>query len=82
MICSHRLAAVFGVLITILVATGARAQVGQGLLDANSAPEQALGALPHMTPAIVQAMVAQRPFASVTQLHTCLLYTSPSPRDS
>ena len=73
MISKHRLAALFGVLVTILVATGARAQVGQGLLDANSAPEQALGALPHMTPAIVTAMVAQRPFVSVTQLNTFLL---------
>ena len=73
MITKHRLAAVIGVLITILVATGARAQVGQGLLDANSAPETALAALPHMTPAIVAAMVAQRPFASIIQLNTFLL---------
>ena len=41
MIRRHQLAAVFGVLVTFLVATGTRAQVGQGLLDANSAPEQA-----------------------------------------
>lgn len=47
-------------------------QVGKGLLDANTATEAQLTALPGMTPAIVKAMVAARPFASVVELNTFL----------
>jgi DNA uptake protein ComE-like DNA-binding protein len=49
--------------------TAARGQVGQGLLDINTASEQQLTALPHMTPAIVAGLVAARPFASIVDVH-------------
>lgn len=45
-----------------------RGQVGQGILDANTATEAELTALPGMTPAIVKALVAARPFGSVVEL--------------
>ena len=46
----------------------ARAQVGKslGVVDANTAPEKDLLAMPHMTPAIVKALIEKRPFASIT----------------
>ena len=51
------------------------AQVGksQGVVDANSAPEKDLSTLPGMTPAIVKAVVARRPFMSAVELNTFLL---------
>jgi DNA uptake protein ComE-like DNA-binding protein len=48
------------------------AQVGKGLLDANTATEAQLTALPGMTPAIVKALVAARPFGNVVELNTFL----------
>ncbi|MEO8522065.1 MAG: hypothetical protein ABI603_11920 [Acidobacteriota bacterium] len=53
----------------------AAAQVGksQGVVDANTAPEKDLAAMPHMTPAITAALVAARPFASITELNAFLL---------
>jgi DNA uptake protein ComE-like DNA-binding protein len=59
--------------IVLLAGASAPAQVGKGLLDPNVASEQELGALPHMTPAIVKALVAQRPFMSATDLNAFLL---------
>ncbi len=50
-----------------------RGQVGAGLLDPNVAPEAQLGALPHMTPAIVKALMEKRPFGNVVELNTFLL---------
>lgn len=47
-------------------------QVGKGLLDANTATEAQLTALPGMTADIVKALVAARPFASVVDLNTFL----------
>lgn len=58
-------------LITALFVTAPlalRGQVGQGILDANTATEAELTALPGMTPAIVKALVAARPFGSVVEL--------------
>jgi len=49
------------------------AQVAKGLVDPNVAAEKDLQALPHMTPAIVKAMMAKRPFMSVTELNAFLL---------
>jgi hypothetical protein len=40
-----------------VVAAPVRAQVGQGLLDVNTASEQQITALPHMTPAVVKGMM-------------------------
>jgi DNA uptake protein ComE-like DNA-binding protein len=61
-------------LLVACVAAG-QAQVGksQGVVDANSAPEAALAAMPNMTPAIAKALVSQRPFMSVTDLNTALV---------
>jgi len=51
----------------------ASAQVGKGLLDANSAAESALLGVPNMTPEIVKGLIAKRPFASITDLNGYLL---------
>ena len=68
---SHRCAALL-VFIAVL-ACAAHAQVGKGLIDPNVAPEKELLSLPHLTPAIVKAMMAQRPFASIVDWNTFLL---------
>lgn len=51
------------------------AQVGKslGVVDANVAPEKDLAVLPGLTPAIAKALVAKRPFASITELNAFLL---------
>lgn len=55
-------------------------QVGKGaILDANSAVEKELLTLPHMTPAIVKALLEKRPFASVVELNTFLTGQSLTP---
>lgn len=57
------------------VLDGAAAQVGksQGVVDANTASEKDLAAMPHMTPARAAAVVAGRPFKSITELNALLL---------
>src|SRR5215210_815133 len=52
-----------------------RAQVGKslGVVDANTASEQDLAKMPHMTPAIAKALVGVRPFKSITELNTFLI---------
>ena len=62
-------------LVASLLVAPARAQVGKslGVVDVNTAPEPALLAMPHMTPAIVKALIAARPFASITELNAFLL---------
>jgi DNA uptake protein ComE-like DNA-binding protein len=64
-----------GLLVGLVAATGAQAQVGKslGVVDANTAAEKDLLAMPHMTPAIVKGLIDKRPFASVTDLHAYLL---------
>ena len=51
------------------------AQVGKslGVVDANTASEQELQKMPHMTPAIVKGLIEKRPFASITDLNAYLL---------
>ncbi len=51
------------------------AQVGksQGVVDANTASEQDLAKMPHLTPAIAKALVGVRPFKSITELNTFLI---------
>jgi DNA uptake protein ComE-like DNA-binding protein len=66
------------VLMAIAIAAPAvalRAQVGksQGVVDANTASEQDLAKMPHMTPAIAKALVGVRPFKSITELNTFLI---------
>jgi DNA uptake protein ComE-like DNA-binding protein len=41
------------------------AQVGKGLVDLNTAPEQELAKLPHLKPAVAKGIVEQRPFSSI-----------------
>ena len=45
----------------------------QALLDPNTAAQGELEPLPHMTPAVVQAMIAKRPFKTVLELNAFLL---------
>jgi DNA uptake protein ComE-like DNA-binding protein len=61
------------VAISCLAWTAVGAQVGKGLLDPNIAPEKELLSLPHMSPAIVKAMMAQRPFASIVDWNAFLI---------
>jgi DNA uptake protein ComE-like DNA-binding protein len=49
------------------------AQVGPGLADLNSASESTLASLPHMTPAVVKALVERRPLANIVDMNTFLL---------
>ena len=49
------------------------AQVGKGLLDANTAPEAQLVTIPNITPEIAKGLIAKRPFASITDLNAYLL---------
>ena len=55
-----------------LACSGAFAQVGNnaGILDANLASVEELGALPHMSSALAQSIEEQRPFASASELDT------------
>ncbi len=61
--------------VCLAVASAAFAQVGKslGVVDANTASEQALLAMPNMTPAVVKALLAARPFDDVLALNKFLL---------
>lgn len=63
------------VALTILTAAAPLAQVGTslGVMDINTMNESDLGVLPNLTPAIGKALVAKRPFLSITDLHAFLL---------
>jgi DNA uptake protein ComE-like DNA-binding protein len=76
MITRLRAFAFVAVVATALVFTpAASAQVGKslGVVDANTAPEADLAAMPNMTPAIAKALVAARPFDSIIDLNKFLL---------
>jgi DNA uptake protein ComE-like DNA-binding protein len=60
-------------LIVIGACSAAGAQVGKGLIDPNVASEKELLGLPHMTPAIVKASMAARPFATIVEWNKFLL---------
>ena len=66
------------VALTIAVAANASAQVAKsfGVVDANTIAEKDLAALPNMTPAIAKAVVAKRPFNSITELNAIRGVTS------
>jgi DNA uptake protein ComE-like DNA-binding protein len=70
------------VMLTALGGQALRAQVGKGILDANSASEKDLLALPHMTPAIVKGLMDKRPFASVVDLNAFLTGQGLSAQDA
>jgi DNA uptake protein ComE-like DNA-binding protein len=59
----------------VAVASTAFAQVGKslGVVDVNTASEQALVAMPHMSAPVVKALIAARPFNSIVDLNTFLL---------
>ena len=61
------------VALAAMMVTSPSAQVGKGLLDANTASEAQLSGVPHLTPAIAKALVAKRPFMSIVELNTFLL---------
>ena len=52
-----------------------QAQVGKslGVVDANTAVETNLLAMPHMTPEIVKALIDKRPFTNIVELNAFLL---------
>ena len=58
--------------VAALLPAAVGAQVGKGLMDPNVAAEKDLQALPHMTSAIVTALIAARPFMSITDLNKFL----------
>ena len=64
-------AAVALIALAVSLSVNIQAQVGKsiGLLDANSASEKDLLALPHMTPAIVKGIIDKRPFMSILDLN-------------
>jgi DNA uptake protein ComE-like DNA-binding protein len=66
------------------IGPSAEAQVGksQGLIDANTASEADLLKAPHMTPAIVKAVIAARPFASIVDLNKLLLAQQLTPEQA
>ena len=64
--------AIIGLLSLLLLALPAEAQTGK-LVDPNMAAESDLTPLPHMTPDIVKAMIAKRPFKTVVELNQFLL---------
>ncbi len=59
---------------TAALASPARGQVGRnlGILDPNVATEAQLAALPGLTPALVQSIIRQRPFAGILPLDSLL----------
>ena len=61
--------------LALLLAAPAFAQVGksQGVVDANTISEADLAKLPGMTPAIAKAVIAARPFDSITAFNAFLL---------
>jgi DNA uptake protein ComE-like DNA-binding protein len=66
----------FAALTAALVMVPARpapAQVGQGLLDFNTASEAQLAAVPHLTPAIVTGLTGKRPFTSIVDVNAHLI---------
>jgi DNA uptake protein ComE-like DNA-binding protein len=71
---SHARAWCAALVTTLALASAAAAQSGKraNLLDANVASEQELAAVPHMTPALVKAVLDARPFANVTALDAAL----------
>jgi DNA uptake protein ComE-like DNA-binding protein len=61
--------------LALFLASPVFAQVGKslGVVDANTASEADLAAMPSMTPAVAKAFVAARPFDNIVALNTFLL---------
>ena len=76
---SSRMAAAAIVALGLTLGVSVSGQVGKGILDANTAVEKDLLALPHMTPAIVKGLIEKRPFSSVVELNAFLTSQSLTP---
>jgi DNA uptake protein ComE-like DNA-binding protein len=59
----------------VMAATAVNAQVGKSITvkDVNAVAESELATYPNMTPAIAKALVAKRPFMTITDLNAFLL---------
>jgi DNA uptake protein ComE-like DNA-binding protein len=68
---SRYVAVLIGIGLWSVVASG---QVGKSvtIVDANSATEKELAGLPHLNPTVIGAIVAKRPFASISDLDALL----------
>ena len=71
-------------LTVVATAVPARAQVGKSLggVEAHTAAEKDLLAMPHMTPAVVKGLIEKRPFASITDLNAYLLSQKLTPEQA
>ena len=65
-------AAAVALALAVTAAVSPAAQVGKGLLDANTAAEKDLLGVPHLNAAIVKAMIGKRPFGSQGEFNTFL----------
>ena len=54
----------------------------QGVADINTVAEKDLAGMPNMTPAIAKAIVAKRPFASMTELNAFLVSQGLTPQQA
>ena len=70
------------VVAAMVLASTVAAQVGrrQQVLDANTASDKELVALPHMTPALATAITSKRPFSSIKEFDALLQPLSPQQR--
>jgi DNA uptake protein ComE-like DNA-binding protein len=77
-------AIVTGLVIAVATASAALAQVGksQGVVDMNTVAEKELAGMPNITPAIAHAIVAKRPFASITELNALLVSQGLTPQQA
>jgi DNA uptake protein ComE-like DNA-binding protein len=65
-------AAAVALALAVTAAVSPAAQVGKGLLDANTAAEKDLLGVPHMNAELVKAMIGKRPFGSQGEFNTFL----------
>ena len=70
--------------VVLLCAAPVSAQVGKslGVVDVNTANEQALTAMPHMSGPVVKALIAARPFNSAVELNKFLLSQKLTPEQA
>jgi DNA uptake protein ComE-like DNA-binding protein len=66
---------ILAIVFVVGLTAGVSAQVAKslGVKDANTMTEAELAAIPNVTPAIAKAIVAKRPFVSITELNALLL---------
>jgi DNA uptake protein ComE-like DNA-binding protein len=73
--CTRMMRTICAAAALTITAAVAFAQVGKslGVMDVNTMSETDLATAPNLTPAIAKAIVAKRPFTSITELHSLLL---------